>query len=81
MGVFFRLDRGVLFGTESRWSWNATPFCQRKIQPPNYVHNVGGLTLYDNTLYFVLGLLFNGIKSKQNHTAADFLSIICDIPL
>ena len=29
------------------------------------------LILYVNTIYSVRGILFNGIKSRQNHTAAD----------
>ena len=55
----------------SEGAWNATPFCQRKIPPSNGVHSVGALVLYGNTIYFDLGILFNGIKSKQNHTATD----------
>ena len=29
------------------------------------------LVLYGNTIYSVRGILFNGIKPRQNHTAAD----------
>lgn len=54
-----------------KWSWNATPFWQRKIQPRNGVHSAGILILYGNTIYSVRGILFNGIKVRQNHTAAD----------
>ena len=69
--MFFRLDRGMLFGTGAGWSWNATPFWQLKIQSSNGVHSVDALVLYGNTIYSVRGILFNGIKGRQNHTAAD----------
>lgn len=52
-------------------AWNATPFWQLKIQPRNGVHSVDALVLYGNTIYSVRGILFNGIKVRQNHTAAD----------
>ena len=48
-----------------------TPFLQPKIQPRNVVHSAGIPILYGNTIYSVRGILFNGIKSKQNHTVAD----------
>lgn len=48
-----------------------TPFWQLKIQPRNGVHSAGILILYGNTIYSVRGILFNGIKVRQNHTAAD----------
>lgn len=70
-GVFFRLDRGVLFGTRPGWSWNATPFWQLKIQSSNDNHSADDLVLYDNAIHSSQGILFNGIISKQNHTAAD----------
>ena len=47
------------------------PFWQRKIPPSNGVHGAGALILYGNTIYFDRGILFNGIKARQNHTAAD----------
>lgn len=46
-------------------------FWQLKIQPRNGVHSVDALVLYGNTIYSVRGILFNGIKVRQNHTAAD----------
>lgn len=52
-------------------AWNVTPFWQLKIQPRNGVHSAGILILYGNTIYSVRGILFNGIKVRQNHTAAD----------
>ena len=52
-------------------AWNVTPFWQLKIQPRNGVHSVDALILYGNTIYSVRGILFNGIKVRQNHTAAD----------
>ena len=49
-------------------AWNATPFWQLKIQPRNGVHSVDALVLYGNTIYSVRGILFNGIKPRQNRT-------------
>lgn len=46
-------------------------FWQLKIPPSNGVHSVDALVLYGSTIYSVRGVLFDGIKSKQNHTAAD----------
>ena len=71
-----KLSRGFQIETPSLshvsgWSWNATPFWQLKIQPRNGVHSVDALVLYGNTIYSVRGILFNGIKVRQNHTAAD----------
>ena len=59
-----------------RWSWNATPFWQRKVPSSNDIHSVGALVLYDNAIYSVCGILFNCIKPRQNHTAAD----VCQRP-
>lgn len=44
---------------------------QLKIQSSNDIHSAGILILYGNTIYSVRGILFNGIKVRQNHTAAD----------
>lgn len=54
-----------------RVSWNATPFWQFKIQSSNDIHSADALVLYGSTIYSVRGILFNGIKVRQNHTAAD----------
>lgn len=50
----------------------STPlFWQLKIPSSNNIHSVDALVLYGNTIYSVRGILFNGIKPRQNHTAAD----------
>ena len=41
---------------------------QPKIQPSNGVHSVGGLVLYGSTSHSAWGILFNGIKPRQNRT-------------
>ena len=51
---------GVIVACDSLW--------QPKIPPPNGVHSVDALVLYGNAIYFVWYSLFNGIKSRQNHT-------------
>lgn len=47
-----------------------TPF-PAGIVSPEGVHSVDALVLYSNTIYSVRGILFNSIKVRQNHTAAD----------
>ena len=47
------------------------PFDSLKFRHENGVHSVSGLILYGNTIYSVRGILFNGIKVRQNHTATD----------
>ena len=49
-------------------AWNATPFCQPKIQSSTGVHSADALVLYGNAIYSIWAILFNDIKSKQNHT-------------
>ena len=66
-GVFLCLDSGVLFGT-GRAVVEYASLWQFKIQPSNGVHSVDFLVLYGNAIYSIRGKLFNGIKSKQNHT-------------
>jgi len=69
----FGLGRTVcskLSGVQSWVSHFTTPF-PAGIVSPEGVHSAGILILYGNTIYSVRGILFNGIISKQNHTAAD----------
>lgn len=44
------------------------PLWQPKIQPSNGVHSVGSLVLYGSTSHSAWGILFNGIKPRQNRT-------------
>ena len=70
-GVFLCLDRGVLFGTRSGWSWNATPFWQPKIQSSNGVHHVGSLvSVNTNAPYFDWNSFFNCVNPDRT-TACD----------
>jgi hypothetical protein len=69
----FGLGRTVcskLSGVQS-WMSHFTTLFPAGIVSPEGVHGVDALVLYGNTIYSVRGILFNGIISKQNHTAAD----------
>ena len=69
----FGLGRTVcskLSGVQSWVPYFTTSF-PAGIVSPEGVHSVDALVLYGSTIYSVRGILFNGIKVRQNHTAAD----------
>lgn len=69
----FGLGRTVcskLSGVQS-WVSHFTTLFPAGIVSPEGVHSVDALVLYGRTIYSVRGILFNGIKVRQNHTAAD----------
>lgn len=71
-----KVSRGFQIETPSlshvpEGAWNATPFWQPKIPPSNDIRSAGILILYGSTIYSVRDILFNGIKPRQDHTAAD----------